>query len=71
MSDIGKIYFLTKLMDYLRQHAPGVTVSTVRHTGVNLRDDLESGKVDLAIGLLPQLKAGSSSGACSRSNTCA
>jgi DNA-binding transcriptional LysR family regulator len=30
----------------------------VRNTAVNLRDELESGKVDLAIGLLPQLKAG-------------
>jgi DNA-binding transcriptional LysR family regulator len=30
----------------------------VRNTAVNLRDELESGKVDAAIGLLPQLKAG-------------
>ena len=58
MTDIGEIYFLPKLMEYLRQHAPRVTVSTVRNTTANLRDDLESGKVDLAIGLLPQLKAG-------------
>jgi DNA-binding transcriptional LysR family regulator len=33
-------------------------VSTVRNTAMNLRDDMEAGKVDLAIGLLPQLKAG-------------
>jgi DNA-binding transcriptional LysR family regulator len=30
----------------------------VRNTAVNLRDEMEAGKVDLAIGLLPQLKAG-------------
>lgn len=30
----------------------------MRNTATTLRDDLESGKVDLAIGLLPQLKAG-------------
>ena len=58
MTDIGEIYFLPPLMERLRREAPGVTISTVRNTAVNLRDDLESGKVDLAIGLLPQLKAG-------------
>jgi DNA-binding transcriptional LysR family regulator len=58
MTDVGEIYFLPQLMERLRREAPGVTVSTVRNTAVNLRDELESGKVDLAIGLLPQLKAG-------------
>jgi DNA-binding transcriptional LysR family regulator len=58
MTDIGEIYFLPALIDRLRQEAPGVTVSTVRNTAVNLKDDMEAGKVDLAIGLLPQLKAG-------------
>jgi len=57
MTDIGEIYFLPVLMDHLRQHAPGVSVSTYRNTG-DLRDDMEAGKVDLAIGLLPGLKAG-------------
>jgi len=58
MTDIGEIYFLPRLMERLRHDAPGVTVSTVRNTTTNLRDDMEAGKVDLAIGLLPQLKAG-------------
>ena len=58
MTDIGEIYFLPKLMNHLRRHAPQVTVSTVRNTSASLRDDLEAGKVDLALGLLPQLKAG-------------
>jgi DNA-binding transcriptional LysR family regulator len=58
MTDIGEIYFLPALMDRLRSEAPKVTLSTVRNAAVNLRDDLESGKVDLAVGLLPQLKAG-------------
>lgn len=58
MTDIGEIYFLPRLMERLRHDAPGVTVSTVRNTTTNLRDDMETGKVDLAIGLLPQLKAG-------------
>ena len=58
MTDIGEIYFLPALMERLQREAPGVSVSTVRNAAVNLRDELESGKVDLAIGLLPQLKAG-------------
>jgi DNA-binding transcriptional LysR family regulator len=58
MTDIGEIYFLPKLMERLRRDAPGVTVSTLRNTAANLRDDMAAGKVDLAIGLLPQLKAG-------------
>ena len=58
MTDIGEIYFLPKLMERLKRDAPGVTVSTVRNTAASLREDMEAGKVDLAIGLLPQLKAG-------------
>ena len=58
MTDIGEVYFLPVLVNSLRQQAPGVTVSTVRNTAVNLKDEMEAGKVDLAIGLLPQLKAG-------------
>ena len=58
MTDIGEIYFTPPLMDLLSRAAPGVTISTVRNTAVNLRDELEAGRVDLAIGLLPQLKTG-------------
>ena len=58
MTDIGEVYFLPRLMAVLREHAPGVTVSTVRNTAVNLQDEMEAGHVDLAIGLLPQLKTG-------------
>jgi DNA-binding transcriptional LysR family regulator len=58
MTDIGEIYFLPSLMDALARSAPGVTVSTVRNTTINLKDEMEAGHVDLALGLLPQLKAG-------------
>lgn len=58
MTDVGEIYFLPALVERLHREAPGITLSTVRNTAVNLRDELEAGKVDLAIGLLPQLKAG-------------
>ncbi|MDR3454639.1 MAG: LysR family transcriptional regulator [Rhodoferax sp.] len=58
MTDIGEIYFLPKLMKELSRIAPGVSLSTVRNTAVNLQDEMEAGHVNLAIGLLPQLKAG-------------
>jgi DNA-binding transcriptional LysR family regulator len=58
MTDIGEIVFLPRLVERLRQEAPGVSLSTVRTTATTLRDDMESGKVDLAIGPLPHLKAG-------------
>lgn len=58
MTDIGEIHFLPSLLERLRRDAPGVSLSTVRDTGSSLRQEMESGRVDLAIGLLPQLQAG-------------
>jgi DNA-binding transcriptional LysR family regulator len=58
MTDIGEIYFLPSLMERLAADAPRVSLSTVRNTAVNLRDEMSAGHVDLAIGLLPQLKGG-------------
>src|SRR6218665_600770 len=58
MTDIGEIYFTPTLMDVLARAAPGVTISTLRNTAVNVRDEMEAGHVDIAVGLLPQLKSG-------------
>lgn len=58
MTDIGEIWLLPRLVDALVRAAPGISISTVRNASVNLRDEMEAAKVDLAIGLLPQLKAG-------------
>ena len=55
-TDIGEIYVLPALLERLRRDAPGVTLNTVRNALV--RDELEAGKVDIAIGFLPHLKAG-------------
>lgn len=56
MTDLGEIELLPPLMDRLEEVAPGVTVSTVRNNADRLPEDMENGHVDLAIGLLPQLK---------------
>jgi DNA-binding transcriptional LysR family regulator len=58
MTDIGEVHFLPRLMEKISQVAPSVSISTVRNTTINLKDAMEAGQVDLAIGLLPQLKAG-------------
>ena len=41
--DIGETCFLRTLIERLAREAPGVTLSTVRNSAVNLRDELESG----------------------------
>lgn len=58
MNDIGEIYFLPTLMKILANIAPGISISTIRTTGANLAEAMESGRIDLAIGWLPHLKSG-------------
>lgn len=58
MSDLGEIDLLPRLLDRLSQEAPNVTLGTVRTTLDDLSEEMEAGHVDLAIGLIPQLKTG-------------
>lgn len=58
MTDIGEMYFIPTLMGVLAERAPQVRISTLRPHAGNLREDMESGAVDLALGLMPQLQAG-------------
>lgn len=58
MTDIGEIYFLPRLMKEIAGIAPSVTITTVRNSQARLKDDMEAGRIDLAIGLLPQLDSG-------------
>jgi DNA-binding transcriptional LysR family regulator len=58
MTDIGEMYFMPPLMVALSKAAPHVRVSTVRPNAGNLKDDMASGTVDLALGLLPNLQTG-------------
>ena len=57
MTDIGEMYFMPPLMDALSTRAPHIQINTLRPNAVNLRDDMESGTVDIALGLLPHLQA--------------
>jgi DNA-binding transcriptional LysR family regulator len=58
MTDLGEMYVLPRLMAHLAEHAPNISLSTVRNSGNSLKEDMETGGVDLAFGLLPQLEAG-------------
>ena len=58
MTDVGEMYFLPVLIDALAKAAPGVTLSIVAVTSASLKDDMATGRTDLALGLLPQLQAG-------------
>lgn len=58
MTDIGEMYFMPPLMEALAQRAPQLRISTLRpHTG-DLKEDMAQGRVDLALGLMPQLQSG-------------
>ncbi len=56
LTDIGEIYFLPPLLARLNAVAPGVGITAVRNTQHSLREQMENGQVDAAIGLLPQLQ---------------
>lgn len=58
LNDIGEINFLPQLLHVFRRLAPGISISTLRSAVNTLQEAMESGEVDVAMGLLPQLKAG-------------
>ncbi|GGX97084.1 LysR family transcriptional regulator [Litchfieldella qijiaojingensis] len=58
MTDIGEIYFLPKLMLRLAREAPNVTLSTTRSHTLDMKQEMEEGNIDLAVGWIPQLGAG-------------
>lgn len=58
MTDIGELYFMPPVMEALANRAPGIRINTVRPHRGNLKEDMESGSVDLAVGPLPDLQTG-------------
>jgi len=58
MTDVGEMYFLPVLVDKLATVAPSVTLQVVSVTQPSLKEDMATGRIDLAMGLLPQLQAG-------------
>lgn len=58
LMDNDEAYFLPALMHRLSELAPQVCVNAIRNIDVNLQEEMEAGRVDLAIGALPQLQTG-------------
>lgn len=58
MTDIGETYFLPPLMQHLAKVGPNIRLETRRSHDVELPRLMESGEVDLAVGLLPKLTTG-------------
>jgi len=58
LTDVGEMYFLPVLVNALAKAAPGVTLQIVSVALSALKEDMSTGKIDLAMGLLPQLQAG-------------
>lgn len=56
LTDIGEIFFLPPLAARLDALAPGVALSSARNPLRDLKEEMEQGRVDAALGLLPQLK---------------
>lgn len=56
LSDIGEVYLLPRLLAEAAKCAPGVRFTTVRSGTASLREEMESGGIGLAVGLLPQLQ---------------
>lgn len=58
MTDIGERVFLPDLLRRLSEIAPGINIRTVQLREREMREALESGEMDLAIGFIPALNAG-------------
>lgn len=56
LTDIGEAYVLPKLLSETATSAPGIKFTTVRTGPDTLREAMEKGLIDIALGLLPSLQ---------------
>ncbi|MBX9868223.1 MAG: LysR family transcriptional regulator [Burkholderiaceae bacterium] len=50
MTDVGEMYFMPLLVELLKKVAPQLGIKTVRAGALDLKSEMEMGRVDLAIG---------------------
>ena len=50
MTDVGEVYFMPTLIERCRQLAPQVQISSLRVASAELKQEMEGGRVDLAVG---------------------
>jgi len=58
MSDIGEVVFLPPLLERLKRDAPGVRLEVAQYPVDGIRESLETGKIDIALGFMPELGGG-------------
>ncbi|MDB5777210.1 MAG: LysR family transcriptional regulator [Herbaspirillum sp.] len=58
MSDVGEVYFMPSLIERCGVLAPGVQIGTVRARAVDMKEGMETGRIDLAVGAFDNLSAG-------------
>ncbi|MBS0336752.1 MAG: LysR family transcriptional regulator [Proteobacteria bacterium] len=58
LSDVGQMVFLPRLLAYIQENAPGVSLRVLTVPAEGAHVALESGQVDLAAGYFTTLKAG-------------
>jgi DNA-binding transcriptional LysR family regulator len=58
MSDIGEIVFLPPLLERLKRDAPRARVEVAQIPVDAIRESLETGKLDIALGFMPELGGG-------------
>ena len=58
MSDIGEVVFLPPLLERLKRDAPGARVEVAQYPVDGIREALETGKIDFALGFMPELGGG-------------
>ena len=56
LSDVGEMYFLPPLVARIARDAPGVSLNSLRKDSQSVKDDMENGRIDVAVGLLPNLR---------------
>ena len=50
MTDVGEVYFMPRLIEQCRTLAPQSQLSTVRASSIDIKAEMETGRVDLALG---------------------
>jgi DNA-binding transcriptional LysR family regulator len=50
MTDVGEVYFMPVLIEKCGAVAPGIRVASVRAGTIDIKEEMEAGRVDLAIG---------------------
>lgn len=58
MTDVGEVYFMPVLIERLSSLAPHIHISTVRASTIDLKAEMEVGRVDLAIGAFDDVSTG-------------